>query len=331
MIRSPSATSGAPPEPIGAPGARPRAEVRIANRATYWPVAPLDLVLGAPLVVRLLLGASPVARVVQAAALGAYLASAARDWRDRRAIRRIDFRREFGADLDRLVPMPRDVREAEVRALAGRLNDEFTERRRLRRELAVEVDRHLTSYVAGITGQHVWTSVEVRDFTLARLAMPSALGMCDVLSGDIAIFQDTGPFEPHILAHELCHRKGYWKELHAQVLAYLALTASADPELEQSARLERVYRSLRVLSGGDQAAFERLVGQLRLRPELRDRLLGPRRPSGAVARGVDTAVRRLYDARMRLTGQNGISDYDLGFTNFLYTFETSATARQRPR
>jgi hypothetical protein len=41
-------------------------------------------------------------------------------------------------------------------------------------------------------------------------------------------------------------------------------------------------------------------------------------------------MRRLYDERMRLTGQNGISDYDLGFTNFLYTFETSATARQTP-
>jgi hypothetical protein len=33
---------------------------------------------------------------------------------------------------------------------------------------------------------------------------------------------------------------------------------------------------------------------------------------------------------MRLTGQNGVSDYDLGFTNFLYTFETSNTARQVP-
>jgi hypothetical protein len=41
-------------------------------------------------------------------------------------------------------------------------------------------------------------------------------------------------------------------------------------------------------------------------------------------------MRHVYDARMRLTGQNGISDYDLGFTNFLYTFETSRTARQRP-
>jgi hypothetical protein len=39
-------------------------------------------------------------------------------------------------------------------------------------------------------------------------------------------------------------------------------------------------------------------------------------------------MRRLYDARMRMTGQNGLSDYDVGFTNFLYTFERSSTARQ---
>jgi len=36
------------------------------------------------------------------------------------------------------------------------------------------------------------------------------------------------------------------------------------------------------------------------------------------------------DERIRLTGQNGLSDYDVGFTNFLYTFELSATTRQGP-
>jgi hypothetical protein len=38
-------------------------------------------------------------------------------------------------------------------------------------------------------------------------------------------------------------------------------------------------------------------------------------------------MRSLVDMRMRVTGQNGVSDYDLGFTNFLSTFETSAIAR----
>jgi hypothetical protein len=104
-------------------------EIRISNRATYWPVAPIDLVVGAPLVARLLLGATPVGRVVRAAVVGAYLGSAIRDWRDRQGIRRIDFRREFGADMHHLVPMPREVRDAEVRTLAARLNDEFTRKR----------------------------------------------------------------------------------------------------------------------------------------------------------------------------------------------------------
>jgi hypothetical protein len=305
-------------------------EIRISNKATYWPVAPIDLVVWAPLVARLLLGATPVGRVVQAAVLGAYLGSAIRDWRDRQGIRQIHFRREFGADVRHLVPMPREVRDAEVRVLAEHLNDEFTPRRIPRRELAVEVDRRLTDYIAGITGQQVRTSAEVRSFALVGLALPFALGACDILSGDVVIFKDTGFFEPHIIAHEFSHRKGYWKELHAQALAYLSLIASGDPVLMQSALFERLHRNLRVLSGDDGAAFTRLVARGGLRPELQKPLLELRPSSGPVVQRVEAAMRRLYDKRMRLTGQNGIFDYDLGFTNFLYTFETSATARQTP-
>jgi hypothetical protein len=298
-------------------------EIRITNRATYWPVAPIDLVVGAPLVVRALWGVTPLGRVVQAAVLGAYLGSALRDWRDRRGIRKIDFRLEFGADLRHLIPMPPEVREAEVRTLATRLNDEFIPQRARRRELAAQVDRHLTRYIASITGQRVRTSTQVRGLTLAGLAFPFALGTCDALSGDVAIFKDTGPLEPHVLAHEFSHRKGYWKELHAQVLAYLSLITSGEPVLRQAARLERLYRHLRVLAG------EQTVGA-GLRPELRKVLGELRPPSNAVGRQVEAGMRRLYDTRMRLTGQTGISDYDLGFTNFLYTFETSTTARQTP-
>jgi len=42
-------------------------------------------------------------------------------------------------------------------------------------------------------------------------------------------------------------------------------------------------------------------------------------------------MKKLYDERLKLTGQNGLSDYDEGFTNFLWTFSRSATARQEPR
>jgi hypothetical protein len=312
-------------DPTGRPD-----EIHIANRATYWPIAPLDLVIGAPLVTRVLLGATPLGRVVQAAMFSAYVACALRDWQDRRGIRKIAFRRELGADLDHLVPMPREVREAEIRALARRLDDELTAERVPRRELAVMVDHHLTAYIAGITGQRVRTSTAVRGFTVARLAFPFARGACDILSGDVAIFKDTGPFEPHIIAHEFAHRKGYWKELHAQALGYLALTASGEPALRQAALLERLYRNLRVLAGSDRAAFDRLVTGTGVRAEIRAALLEQGPPAHPVARRVDAGMRRVYDARMRVTGQRGISDYDLGFTNFLYTFETSTAARQAP-
>jgi len=67
-----------------------------------------------------------------------------------------------------------------------------------------------------------------------------------------------------------------------------------------------------------------------LRAELRGPLFALRPSAGRVRRRLEAGMRGLYDGRMRLTGQNGVSDYDLGFTNFLYTFETSASARQTP-
>ena len=313
-----------------APVAGPEDEIRIENRATYWPVAPVDLLVAAPLVAKLLFRASPIGRIVQAVTLGAYLGSVARDWHDRRKVLRIAFLREFGADLRHLVPMPREVREREVAVLADRLNEELVLERIPRREAAVAIERHLTDYIAGITGQRVRTSAEVRGFALVGLALPFALGACDVLSGDVAIFRDTGLFEPHIIAHEFSHRRGYWNELDAQVLAYQALVTSGEPAFAQSALFERFYRNLRVLAGGDEAEFQRLVAGTVLRPELRDAIGSLRPPSGRIAGRVDAGMRRVYDARMRVMGQNGISDYDTGFTNFLYTFETSATARQVP-
>jgi hypothetical protein len=308
-------------------------EVRIANSATYWPIAPTDVVLAVPLAARLLLGATPVGRAVQAAAFGAYLGSALRDWYARRDVRKIDFRREFDADVNKLTPMPREVREDEVRLLTERLNDQFTAKRIPRRELAVEVDGHLTRYIAGITGQQVRTSAEVREFSIARLLFPFALGACDFLTGDVMLFRDVGIFEPHVIAHEFCHRKGYWKELEAQALAYLALTSSGEPVLVQSALCERLHRDLRALTGEDRAAFRDRVKRSGLRPELREQFLELERvgsPPGPIDRQVEVVMRRLYDERMRLTGQNGLSDYDVGFTNFLYTFELSSAARQEP-
>lgn len=303
--------------------------IKIPNTATYTPVSLMDLAMAAPLATRLLLGATVPGRLIQAMAIGAYAGSALADWIERSGARKIDFLHAFGADVRHLDSMPDQVRHAELGALAARLNDGFVPLEMSRAEMAVEIDEHLTGFIAHITGQRIETSTEIRSFTLAKLVFPFALGTCDVVSGDVAILRDVGLFEPHVIAHEFCHRKGYFKELEAQALAYMALAGSGEPVLEQAANCERLHRSLKVLADEDAHRYDELVDGLDLREELASELkaLAPPTEGPSALTGI---MKTLMDERMKLTGQNGLSDYDLGFTNFLYTFENSERARHRP-
>ncbi len=303
-------------------------EIRIPNDATYAPVSLTDVIAAAPLVSGLLLGATLPGQILSAAALGVYAGSAVKDWAGRWDMRWIDFQAEFGADVRTLEPMPEPERRGEIERLARLLDEAYTGERRPRAELARTVNDHLTEYVASITGQRVHTSSVVRDFTLARLMFPFAAGVCDVISGDVAVFRDLGVFTPHVLCHEFVHRKGYWKELHAQVLSYLALMSSGDPLLVQAARAERLHRQLEVLAAEDAGAYHDLVAGLALRDELASELHAMRPEPGTYESAVSAVLKSLYDERLKLTGQNGISDYDVGFTNFLWTFSRSAAARR---
>jgi hypothetical protein len=303
-------------------------ELRIPNDATYAPFSLTDVIATAPLATRILLGATLPGRILSAAALGVYAGSALKDWSQRRYMRWIDFEAEFGADVHTLEPMPTEARREEVSRLVVRLNDGYTADRIERTKLARSVNGHLTDYIASVTGQRVHTSSEVRDFTLAKVVFPFALGVCDVVSGDVAIFRDSGVLEPHVLTHEFVHRIGYWKELHAQVLSYLALMASGEPVLVQSALAERLHRQLKVLTGEDNGAYHALVDELGLRDELRDEMHALRPQAGAYEGTVGAVMKRVYDERLKLTGQYGISDYDEGFTNFLWTYARSTRARQ---
>jgi hypothetical protein len=303
-------------------------EIRIPNDATYAPFSLTDVIATAPLASRILLGATLPGRVLSAAALGVYAGSAAKDWYKRIDMRWVDFQREFGADVRTLDEMPEEARHDEIRRLAARLEEGFTADRIPRERLAVAVNSELTEYIAGLTGQRVHTSSELRDFTLARLVFPFAMGVCDILSGDVALFKDTGILEPHVICHEFVHRKGYWKELHAQVLSYLALVSSGHPVLVQSALAERLHRQLKALAGEDHGAYHDLVDGLDLREEVSDELHALRPPAGAYEGAVSTVMKRVYEERLKLTGQNGLSDYDVGFTNFLWTFSCNEEARQ---
>jgi hypothetical protein len=303
-------------------------EIHIPNDATYAPVSLTDVIATAPLASRLLLGATLPGRVLSAAAFGMYAGSAVKDWVSRREMKWIDFDREFGGDIKSLQEMPDDARRDEVSRLATRLNDMYTDERVPRDELAKSVNEHLTEYMASITGQRVHTSSEVREFTLAKLIFPFAMGVCDIISGDVALFRDTGIFEAHVICHEFVHRKGYWKELHAQGLSYLALMSSGDPLMVQSALAERLHRQLKSIAGEDHQEYHDLVDGLGLRSELATEMHSLRPDPGVYESSVSLVMKKLYDERMKLTGQNGLSDYDIGFTNFLWTFQRSPSARQ---
>jgi len=305
-------------------------DIRIPNGATYAPVALTDLMAGAPLASRLLLGATLPGRLVSAAAFGLYAGHALRDWSVRRDVRKVDFFGEFGSDVDALEPTPRTHRLDEIAHLAARLESMEAPASPPRDELARRVNRHLTEFIAGLTDQRVHTSDRVREFTLAKVVFPFAMGVCDFISGDVAVFKDLGVMEAHVLAHEFTHRKGYFKELHAQALAYLALVTSGDPLLERAALFERLHRQLKVLADGNFRAYHDHVDGLELDQEL-DRALRALRPEPAAYQSlVSDAMRALYDQRLKLTGQNGLSDYDRGFTDFLWTFGRSGSARQDP-
>ena len=301
--------------------------IEIPGGASYSPVALTDVIIGAPVASRILLGMTAPGQALSTAMMGLYMGSAAVDWLSRLGVRPVDFQAEFDADVTSLEEMPTEAREWEVRLLAKALNEGYTDERIERVELAKIVNERLTSYIAGITNQEIITSSNVRSFTLAKLVFPFALGTTDMVSGDIAIFQDTGIFESHVLAHEFCHRKGYFKELHAQALAFLAMRNSGHPVLIQGARAERFHRHLSVLCDGDPKQYLSLLETACLSAPLY-RAFADLRPSGRKSGAFTKAMRTLYDKRMKLTGQNGLSDYDVGFTNFLWTFSRSTVAPQ---
>ncbi|MDX1579744.1 MAG: DUF3810 family protein, partial [Gemmatimonadota bacterium] len=263
-------------------------------------------------------------RLLQTAAFGVYAGSAAIDWAVRADAKRVDFVRTFGVDPLRPPEASEEERKADAARLVGILNDHYQPMTIPRRRLAEEVDRHLTEYLAELTGQRLETSAQVRQFMLAQVLFPFALGAADPLTGDVAIFKSVGVFEPHVIAHEFCHRKGYLKEVEAQILAYLALAGSEDAVLEQSARCERLDRQLWVLSDRDASRYNEILAEAGLREELRKGFEFRHPTDQTYARLVTPLMKGAYDARMKLTGQNGLTDYDEGFTNFLLAIERDA-------
>lgn len=235
------------------------------------------------------------------------------------SLKNLDFQKHFGADVKTLERQSLDGRLDEIEALTEKLNDEYVPQNYEKKELARLVNRELENYLESITGEAVRTSSRIRKHGFFQVLFPFALGACSPIDGEIYIFKDTGVFEPHLITHELAHRHGYGKELHAQALAYLALMNSKNPVFMQSANCERLNRQIMVVNDCDRKQARFFTERSDLRAELRKDFLKLMRRRGIYEGVVSLAILPLYQLRMKLTGQNGLQDYAEGFTNFLYT------------
>ncbi|MBI5066193.1 DUF3810 family protein [Candidatus Woesearchaeota archaeon] len=233
--------------------------------------------------------------------------------------KRINFQKQFGADIKTLQQQSLGERFEEIEKLTEKLNDEYLPQDYERKELAKLVNKELEDYLESITGVRVETSDRIRNFGIVKMLMPFALGACQPIDGEIYIFKDMGVFEPHVITHELAHRHGYGKELHAQALAYLALMNSKNPVFMQSANCERLKRQIGVVNYEDRRSAREFTENLDLRAELRGDFLRLMKRPGIYERVVSLAMLPVYSLRMKLTGQNGLKDYGEGFTNFLHT------------
>lgn len=298
-------------------------EIRIPNLSTKAPVPFLDAALLADLAYfgfSAISATTPagIAMVAVNSLFAIYVGSSMIDYVKKRKIKRINFMKTYGADVKHFKKMPKDIREKEISGLIEKVNDEYTNAKYERKDLAEVVDKHLTDYIANITDQRVITSTKLRNWGVSKMFMPTALGACDVLSGEVYIFQDRGIFEPHVIGHEFVHRKGYFKELDAQVLAYLSQIASKDPILVQSANCERLTRNMAVLKR-DRNERRDFIENSKLRPEIKKHCIFGKRSYKPSEKRLTKFFEGMYDLRMKASGQNGITDYDEGFTSFLCT------------
>jgi len=249
--------------------------------------------------------------------MGSYFFSALLDATQRTKVKKIDFKEVYGKDLKNLKSMKLEDREGKIKELTEKLNDEYVPQNYKRKELAEIVNEELTNYISGITKQRIITSPKVRSFGISKLIYPFAAGGCDILGCEVYIFKKLGVFEPYIIGHEFAHRKRYMKELEAQVITYYSFMSSNNPVLVQSANCEELNGHFVVLSDWNRYVKTDIVENSGLRPELKKDFMIRRGKPGLYENIVSKIMLPLYNLGMKLSGQNGLHDYDEGFTNFI--------------
>jgi len=242
----------------------------------------------------------------------------------------VDYLSHYGVDMNSYTHMPMEHRISEIDLLTEIVNDEFRPVNYGRKELAKTVNDALTDYIAGLTGVRVETSSRTRKHGTIRLVLSSlAGGWTNTLNGEVYIFGG-GVLEPHFIAHEFAHRKKYFPELEAQIIAYFSLINSGNSVLIQAANCERLGRNMQVFAGESKRKTYQVIEESKLRAELKNnftRLYSAKHINPIKKRILIPVLKEIVELRMRLTGQKGVTDYSKGFTDFLYSAELSAQTR----
>lgn len=231
-------------------------------------------------------------------------------------IKQLDLKSKFGCNKSNLPEMQLEARVKEMELLVEKLNDEFIKDTRTIDEMSGKINNLLTEQISKYTQQRVYTSDKVRTSTIMRVFAPRALGAYLFIGQEVYLLRNYGIFNPHIVAHELSHRKGYRKELDAQILAYITLNNSDDLYFRQSANAERLVRQINVCKNFPETEkdVERVYSLLRTEfKNAYDKL----KKCGIIENLWGKALYPPRWAYMKLTKQDK-TDYSRAFTNFLY-------------
>lgn len=229
---------------------------------------------------------------------------------------------DFSEDL-----VPSEAREKDIIDLVESLNTNYMQNNLSTKDISKKTANAIQEYIKKITNQDIRFYHGVRNgFNLAGIAFASLGIKWD--DGEITVYPFGGNLLlPQTIAHEQAHRIGYNQELDAQLLSYYALAESQDPLLMQSAKLARLLSHFVVLSEKEQVNIIDVANKYNLRPEFIDDLFQhfPKKSNFlyTIAFKLGEFSRKAMDKKLSEEGQNGISIYDLGFTNALYLRENN--------
>ncbi|MCM2325162.1 MAG: DUF3810 family protein [Candidatus Woesearchaeota archaeon] len=207
---------------------------------------------------------------------------------------------------------------SDVKKLIRAINEEYSETDLSLDELNDQVGDAIERYLFKRTGEKIGFSHKIKQGNQIFYDYLGIIGLTNIIDRDITLFKVNKHFSPFVSAHEFCHRIGYFRELDANAIAYQALIESGNPVLRQSARLMRLDYTLDLLLHDSKDSKIDTARRFGLKKELcPDMEFYDDNRTGLAKLGYKSFI-SAYGLMMKLTKQNGIGGYSLGFINYLH-------------